>query len=369
MARTIVGLGDAKAVKRYSGMLAVDVARQNPWNRKYIGKGEEAQAPIVQLDELQSDAGEQITYDLSVQLRQKPIEGDNKQRGTEEGLRFYSDAVYIDQMRGGVNGGGRMTRKRTLHSMRNVAKARMAEWWARAFSECIFMYLSGARGVNDDFVYDVDWSGRANNSLSAPDAYHIRYAGGKAKNSLTTGDKMALSEIDAVLTAVKLMGGGTKGIPKLQPILINGDKHFVCMMNPQQAQDLRTNTGTGQWLDLQKAAVTAQGKDNPIFKGGLGMYNNVVLQEEEGIIRFGDYGNPATVAAARALFLGRQAGAVAFGSKGGVGLRFDWYEGTEDNDNEIIISTSCIWGFKKCTFNGLDFGAYAIDTAATAPTA
>jgi len=110
MARTIVGLGDAKAVKRYSGMLAIDVARQNPWNRKYIGKGEEAQAPIVQLDELQNDAGEQITYDLSVQLKQAPIEGDNKQRGTEEPLKFYSDSVYIDQMRGGVNGGGRMTR-------------------------------------------------------------------------------------------------------------------------------------------------------------------------------------------------------------------------------------------------------------------
>lgn len=368
MARTIVGLGDAKAVKRYSGMMAVDVARQNPWNRKYIGKGEEAQAPIVQMDELQNDAGEQITYDLSVQLKQKPIEGDNKQRGTEEALKFYSDAVYIDQMRGGVNGGGRMTRKRTLHSMRNTAKARMAEWWARAFSECIFMYLSGARGVNDDFVYDTDWTGRANNSLSAPDSYHIRYGGGTTKATLASTNKMSLSEIDAVLTAVKLMGGGTKGIPKLQPILINGQKHYVCMMNPQQAQDMRTNTGTGQWLDIQKAAVTAQGKDNPIFNGGLGMYNNVVLQEEEGIIRFSDYGSGGNVAAARALFLGRQAGAVAFGSKGGVGLRFDWYEGTEDNDNEIIISTSCIWGFKKCTFNGLDFGVYAIDTAAAAPT-
>lgn len=367
MSRTIVGLGDAKAVKRYSGMLAVDVARQNPWSRKYIGKGEEAQAPIVQLDELQNDAGEQITYDLSVQLKQAPIEGDNKQRGTEEGLAFYSDSVYIDQMRGGVNGGGRMSRKRTLHSMRKTAKARMSEWWARAFAECIFMYLSGARGTNDDFIYPTSWTGRANNSLSAPDSYHIRYGGGKTKATMAATDKMSLTEIDKVLTAVKLMGGGTSGVPKLQPIMINGEKHFVCMMNPQQAEDMRTNTGTGQWLDVQKAAVTAQGKDNNIFKGGLGMHNNVVLQEEEGIIRFGDYGSGSDVDAARALFLGRQAGAVAFGSKGGVGLRFDWYEGTEDNDNEIIISTSSIWGAKKCTFNGLDFGVYAIDTAASAP--
>jgi N4-gp56 family major capsid protein len=110
MARTIVGLNDAKAVKKYSGLLAVDVGKRMYFERKFIGVGETAEAPIMQLNELESDAGEVISYDLSMQLTQQPVEGDDVQEGTEEDLKFYTDQVYIDQARCGVNGGGRMTR-------------------------------------------------------------------------------------------------------------------------------------------------------------------------------------------------------------------------------------------------------------------
>lgn len=363
MARTIVGLGDPKAIKKFSGMLAVDVARDMYWERKFIGKGRTASAPIMQLTELENDAGEMITYDLSMQLTQQPIEGDDTQEGTEEELKFFTDSVYIDQARGGVSGGGRMTRKRTLHNMRMVGKDRMSEWWARMFDELIFIYLSGARGINADFIYPVGYTGRANNAITTPDATHLHVAGGHAKATLVAGDIMTLTEIDKALVKAKMMGGGTQGIPKIKPITINGEKHFVVVMNPRQAQDMRTDAGTGGWLDIQKAAATSEGRNSQIFKGGLGMYNNVVLHEHEAVIRFNDYGAGGNVAAARALFLGNQAGVLAYGSPG-TGLRYDWYEEPRDNGNEVVISSSCIFGFKKSTYNGLDFGVMALDTAA-----
>lgn len=365
MARTIVGLGDPKAVKKFSGMLAVDVARDMYWERKFIGKGATASAPIMQLTELENDAGELITYDLSMQLTQQPIEGDDVQEGTEEGLRFYTDSVYIDQARGGVSGGGRMTRKRTLHNLRMVGKARMAEWWARMFDELIFIYMSGARGVNADFIFGTDYTGRANNAISAPDANHLHVAGGHVKATVVVGDTMSLTEIDKCLVKAKHMGGGIQGVPRIKPITIEGEKHFVVVMSPQQAYDMRAATGTGGWLDVQKAAATAVGKASPIFKGGLGMHNNVILHEHDAVIRFSDYGAGLDVPAARALFMGNQAGALAYGSPG-TGLRYDWHEDSRDNGNEVVLSSSCIFGFKKCTFNGLDFGVMAIDTAAAA---
>jgi hypothetical protein len=46
------------------------------------------------------------------------------------------------------------------------------------------------------------------------------------------------------------------------------------------------------------------------------MYNDVVLHKHKGVIRFTDYGAGANVAASRSLFLGEQAGGVAFGSPG-----------------------------------------------------
>lgn len=133
MARTIIGLNDPKAVKRYSGFLAVDTARISYFGKKFMGEGETASMPIQRLTHLENDAGEQITYDLIMQLKMQPVEGDDVLEGKEENLKFYTDQLYIDQMRGGVNTGGRMTRKRTLHNLRKIARARQSEWWARVF--------------------------------------------------------------------------------------------------------------------------------------------------------------------------------------------------------------------------------------------
>lgn len=82
--KTIVGLNDAKAVKKYSAFLAVDVGRKSYFNKKFMGVGEEAQTPIQMLPHLENDAGEQISYDLVMQLKMQPVEGDNTLEGKEE---------------------------------------------------------------------------------------------------------------------------------------------------------------------------------------------------------------------------------------------------------------------------------------------
>jgi N4-gp56 family major capsid protein len=109
----------------------------------------------------------------------------------------------------------------------------------------------------------------------------------------------------------------------------------------------------------------AVGKSNEFYKGGLGMWNGVVIHKHQNAIRFTDYGSGA-INATRGLFLGLQAGAIAFGSPG-QDLRFGWNEDGRDNNNRVVITTHTIWGFKKVTFNGNDFGTMAIDTAAKRP--
>jgi N4-gp56 family major capsid protein len=119
------------------------------------------------------------------------------------------------------------------------------------------------------------------------------------------------------------------------------------------------------WLDIQKAAAAAEGRKNPIFLGGLGMINNIVLHSHESVIRFSDYGAGTNVAAARALFLSRQAAVVAYGTAGG--LRYSWKEEEDDYGNEPTIVAGTIIGVKKTRFNNRDFGVIAIDTASAAP--
>jgi N4-gp56 family major capsid protein len=286
--------------------------------------------------------------------------------GNEEQLRFYSDNIYVDQARAGVNTGGRMTQKRTLHSLREIAKARQSEWWARCFDELFMMYLAGSRGVNSDYIFPLGYTGRANNSFDAPDAEHLLVQGGHAKATLVNTDKMDLSIIDKLVTRATVMGGGTQGTPQIQPIMVEGEERYVLVMHPWQTYDIRTNASTGQWLDIQKAAAAAEGRNNPIFKGSLGVYNNVVLHDHKAVIRFNDYGSGNNLNAARALFLGEQAGVIAFGSPGS-GMRFDWHEEMQDRGNQVVITTSSIFGIKKTRYNNKDFGLISVDTYVADP--
>lgn len=371
MAKTVIGVGDPKAVRRFSAFLAVDVGRESYFNRKFMGTGIEAQTPLQTLPNLENDAGDRIDYDLVMQLKMQPIEGDNTLRGKEEDLKFYTDNVLIDQMRGGVNTGGKMTRKRTIHDLRKIARARQGEWWARVFDELFFMYLAGARGVNADYIYPTNYAGFAGNGFVAPDNQHLMYGGAAtAKNNLANTDKFNLTLIERAVTRANTMGGGTSGVPSLQPIRIEGEERYVALLHEWCLYDLRTNTTTGQWLDIQKALATAVGNKSPIFMGGAGYHNNVVIHSHRAVIRFNDYGAGANLGAARNLFMGRQAAIVAFGSPG-TGLRFDWNEETEDRGNQVVITTSSIAGIKKCAFTidgtSRDFGAIALDTYAVDP--
>lgn len=369
MARTIIGVNDAKAVKKWSGNLAMDTSLKSFWNQRFMARGEEAAVPVQILTDLESDAGEEIKYDLLAELTMAPVEGEDTLEGREERQRFYTDSVYIDQARCGVNTGGRMTRKRTLHNLREKAKRQQSNWWARLFDEMLFIYLSGNRGVNANFLVPTGYTGRANNSLVSPDTSHVVYGGNAtAFNNIDSTDKMTLGAITATLNRAITQGGGVSGIPVLQPCKIDGEEVYVMVMHTWQEDDLRISTTTGDWLDLQKAAAGAEGKNSPIFKRNLGMHRGVVLHSHKNVIRFNTAGSGANVEAARALFMGSQAGVVAFGSPG-TNMRFDWNEETRDNNDKVVITTASVWGCKKVTFTtdeagAQDFGVMSIDTAA-----
>lgn len=363
MAPTIIGFGDPKAQRKWSGNLFVSTMAKSYFDKKFIGESDEY--AIQRLTDLESDAGDTISFDLSVQLRNRPTYGDNRLQGKEENLRFFSDQLSIDQMRHGVNSGGKMSRKRTVHNIRTIGKNRLSDYWAKFMDQMLFIYLAGSRGINQNFYETTAWTGHAGNPIQAPDSDHILYGGdATGKADLDSGDKMSRGLIERAEVKASMMATTNPENAQMMPIMINGESHYVCVMSKFQAHDLRTNDTQG-WLDIQKAAMTAEGRANPIFKGGLGMIKNVVLHEHEDVIRFSDYGSNNLQPAARALFMGRQAGVIAFGSAGG--FRFTWTEEEQDHGNEQVISSGCIMGVKKTRFNGKDFGIQALDTYAKDP--
>jgi N4-gp56 family major capsid protein len=365
--QTVIGLNSPQAVKRWSAVMFSDVARSSYFTNKFAGKGQNATTPIQILTDLERDDGDTIKFDLLAQLEQEPIYGDATQEGTEEKLRYFQDEVKIEQVRCGVNAGGRMTRKRTLHDIRSQARTKMSEWWARWGDEILFMYAAGARGVNKYLQKSLTYNGFGGNAFQAPDATHRMYGGDATSfNTIASDDKMSLGLIDRLVTRAETMGGEEAGIPELQPMKVDGEDRYVLVMHKFQEHDLRTSAGVGQWLDIQKAAAGAEGQKSPIFRGSLGMYRGAVLHSHKSVVRFNNAGADGLQPAARAMFLGRQGIVMAYGSPGS-GLRYDWHEETRDNGNQVVISSSTIVGAKATVFNGQRFGMLTADTYAADP--
>jgi N4-gp56 family major capsid protein len=384
--------GDPLAVKKFSAFLAVEVPRHSYFGKKMIGDPTTESMPICQLKDLESDAGDLISYDLNMQMSMQPIEGDiNPLEGNEVRLEFHTDQLFIDQMRAGINAGGRMTRKRTVHDLRMLSRRRQVDYWARVFDELIFAYLSGG-------VWDTPWfnfpslnpgppyAGFAQNQFTAPDfPDHHMFAipnlplPPAPPNVQVTADAMTLADIatltviDRVKNKAEMMGGGGTGIPQIQPIMIEGEEHYVYLMNPNDEFNIRTNAAAGQWLDIQKAAAAAEGTTkNRIFRGNCGMYNNVVMHKHKNIAQIDDIGLrlgsgiATNIRGARNLFLGEQAACIAFGSKG-TGFHFDWHEEADDRGNQMIIDSGTVFGIKKVTYNGFDYGVITVDVASVQP--
>lgn len=373
--RTFVGVNDPQAVKKWSGQLAVAVNKGSYFSKKFMGEGKDSRLPIQMLHDLDSDSGDEITVDLLMPMNMEPIIGDDTLDGKEQPLKYYTDKIRIDQVRGGVDLGGRMTNKRTLRDIRSDAKRAASDWWKRLFDELFFIYLSGARGTGTGYVWSAGNPFFSVNSVTAPDSMHIMYGGdATSKGSIASDDGFDLRLIDRAVAKAETMGGDGSDEVSMLPVEMDGEECYIALMHTYQFDALKSNTATGQWLDIQKAAAAAQGQSNPIFKGAEGKYNGTIIHKHRNVVRFSDYGAGSNLAAARGLFLGAQAAFISFGF-GGSGMRFKWTEEVKDHGNAVKIGTHSIFGVKKATYKSKDasvsrdFGVIAMDTYCKDPNA
>ena len=195
-----------------------------------------------------------------------------------------------------------MTQQRSAHNLREVGREKLSGYFAQILDEYLFMYLSGARGINEDFIESTSFAGFGGNSFQAPDSDHILYgAVGVAKATLTASDKMTSAVIERAKVQANMMQARKPELANMVPVTNGSNKQYVCVMSEDQAYDMRT-ADTNGWAKYQAAAAGAEGRNNPIFKGGLGLINDVVLHCHRNVVRFSDYGLGSNVAAARALF-------------------------------------------------------------------
>lgn len=355
MAQTDYPLNHPLAVKLFAKGLMQEALKQT-YFAKFIGKSSDS---LIQIkEETSKGAGDKITFGLRMQLTSDGVTGDATLEGNEESLVTYNDAILINQTRNAVVSAGKMSEQRVNFSVREEARKGLADWISDIWDYSFMNQLAGNTG-------QATGARTGNNATIAPSSTRIQYSDGKTTEagiaSSGASTQMRLNLIDYAVEKAKV------ATPFIRPLKINGDNMYVMFLHPFQVTQLRTTTDTGQWLDIQKAAM-AGGKisDNPIFTGALGVYNNVILHES-----FRVPSAPTQSTVKRAIFCGAQAGVVAFGQDfggGASGENFNWVEKTFDYGNQLGVSAATIFGLKKTVFNSVDFATIVIPTQSIAST-
>lgn len=364
MAKTTFGTNHPMAVKLWSKRLEVEALKAT-WVSKFIGTGTDSL--IYRKNETSKGAGDTINYGLRTQLTGRGVEGDGTLEGFEEALTVYSDSIVINQLRHAVRSAGKMSEQRVPFEVREEALSGLRDWWADRLDTAVANQLAGYTAQTD-----TNYTGMQ--ATTAPDAGHLFCGGGEgteASLSATVTHILKLGDIDKAVAKAKVFGkqsdGTTDGANPIRPIKINGGDYYALFLHPYQVYQLRRDTNTLQWGDIQKAALMGgEITKNPLFTGALGMYNGVVLHEWTRVPPI--VTTPASGAVAnyrRAVFCGAQAACIAFGQ--GSSEKPNWYEELFDYGNQLGVAGGMIHGVKKTRFNSQDFSTIVISTYAPAP--
>lgn len=365
MAVTSYPVNDALAVKLWEADLLHEVTKGIEV-APLIGTN--ANAIIHQKTELKN-TGDQVTFGLRTKISGAGKTEGQVLEGHEESLTTYSDAVVVNELRHAVRVKNKDTidAQRITFDLRDEARDALTDWFAERFSLWFFIQASGYtaatmtyRGTSTPLsaIY------RGFNAVTAPSTNRKVFAGsGLTTDEGVNADSTAtfnLNIIDRCKEKAMLAN------PRIRPVRVDGGEYYVMYLHPTQVYDLRTNTSDGQWMDFQKMAYTGRGADNPIFKGGIGMYNGVILRENEDVVPgVHSTSGAEQTSTRRALFLGAQAMCFAQSSKFSKSNPYKWVEKTFDYENELGVSVKGLMGLKKTIFNSEDFGVITATTYAT----
>lgn len=356
MSTTTYGVNDTLSNKLWAKKLYAEALKETYFG-KFMGAGS---GNMIHLkNETTVASGDAVTFGLRMQLAGDGVTEGQTLMGNEEQLSTYSDKVVINELAHAVRVKNKNTidAQRVPFNLRDEAKTGLTDWFANRFDTSMANHLAG-----NTLVTDMRYAG--NNAITAPSSARIYRGGGATDDATINADSTKVMNLGVIDALVERAGNAT---PLIRPIKVNGESKFLMFMHDYQVTDMRTSTSTGQWLDIQKAALAGgSGSKSPIYSGALGEYNNTILHKWNRLPVGVSNAGAAQTSTRRAVFCGAQAGAVAFGKEFSEGVHYKWIEELFDYERELGVSTQTIWGIKKATFNSQDFGTIVATTYAVA---
>jgi N4-gp56 family major capsid protein len=362
--------------------ISIDALRQEVWSKdlmddvirdvedvmQFVGEGPNN---VVQVKrELAKAKGDTQTFGLLTRLKGDGVTGDDELEGNEEAQLSYSEQVSIDQIRHGVRLKGKLDAQKVTYDQLEEGREQLRTWMSEYQIRQIFLKLGGVTNTSLVDTEGVAYSARAawsNTPDFIADADTAAGVGARYLCAETTGaasladaDTLTLDLITHAATKAKLCN------PKIQPLVMNGEKFYVMFVHPLCARDLRKSA---DWKTAQENAKVRSDK-NPVFTGAIGFWSGVMIMENEFVpwldiseagnsFRGTGTGTDFGADCARNLLCGRQAAllAEAKNAKALVAKQFDY-------ENKDGVAISFIGGIQKAMFNSKEFGVIALDAAA-----
>ena len=379
---------EANKVKSFANMMTDNAPKEAQGDAK---NQTSHTAPIVRVTDLSKEKGDEVDMQIFHQLTGRPTMGDTKLKGRLEDLSQASFSLKINQGRHGVDAGGKMSQQRTKHDLNRTARTLLGgSYYSQLTDQLTTVHLAGARGsVSGEGIIvplanDPEFSDILVNPVLPP-TYERHFFGGDATSLATidSADKFSLTCVDNLSLILAEL------THPISPIKFSGDEisdeepWYLLNVTPRQWNDWYTSTAAKDWQAMTANAMNrSKGFNHPLFKGQCAMWRNILVRQYGGMpIRFytgdsvtisnnDDAATTTTATAAtnidRAMLLGGQALAMAFGAQNGGS--FNYHEEKEDHENTTEISISWINGMKKIRFanrNGKvnDLGVMVLDTA------
>ena len=420
MPTTSIPYGSAQAVQIQSaGLFAANMQRPTTLGRLTGKLPTQADAesnlrfqsgnelPIVRCMDLTKKAGDEITFDLINPIGGKPIMGEKIAEGLGDRMSFSQDSLRINQARKPISAGGSMTQQRTPHQLRSLARGLAQNYMTRLEDQLSLIHLAGARGFANDIEWavplasDADFSEICVNSVKAP-TYNRHFistgsgiehvSAGSNAIAIATTDVMNTDVVDSIRTKIDSMP-----LPP-PPVIFKDDQAAmnsplrVLLVSSEQYTSIvqSTNFRTFQANAMARAQLA---KNNPLFMGEVGLWNGILIVKMPKPIRFfaGDAlkwcasatsttetatdlvpsGFGTGYAVDRAILLGGQALAEAYGKARQTGNPYFWSEKELDHGDKLEVLIGMVSGKSKVRFlinhgtqeEYTDFGVMAIDTA------
>jgi N4-gp56 family major capsid protein len=364
MAVKTYAVGDAETVKLWSKRLARESLKKTVCF-PYFKESGDALGTIN--TDTQKGAGDRVTITLRMQMNGDGVTENETQEGNEEAIVTYTDNLLINELSHAGRGNKTISQQRVPFKIAREVNDGLSDWWSARMDTIFFNALCGYLPANTQAGSGLKYAGF--NTVLAPSTGRVLRPSALTTDQLLTSTNLfTLDLIDKVKEVAET--GGSGGLIPIRPIsgLPAGAK-YVMFLHTTQVTQLRTSTSTNGWMDIQKSLLQGgEGDESKIFKGGLGVWNEVLLVSSPRVTPGVNSTTSASQSSTRrAVFCGAQALGLGFGEGYGP-EEWKWQEETFDYNRQFGASALNIFGIKKMQFNSSDFATivvptYAVDAA------